>query len=90
MTPTDLATWIARAARGDSIEYHRGYLASECRDRAYRAKASGEQVEVMRQDATQLERLRSLAMSAANNGHLHLVQIKHADCDYSYIGVRAG
>jgi len=80
MTVNELATWLANARPGDSIEYHRGFLAPDT-DKTTSRLPSRRREELVRVSKT--------ALTMSDNGHAHLIQRKHGDCDYSYIAVAA-
>lgn len=93
MLASEFAETLAYAEPGACIEYHRGYLAEECREvrlRISNRKGSwGDLQEIARADATELERLRSVANQFAAGGHVHLVQRRIGPGKYAYLAVKA-
>ena len=63
--------WLGQAAAGEVLPYHRGFLAI---DRNWSVER-------------QLDRLAALALWAAENGFVHLVQRRHGPEDASYIAI---
>lgn len=79
MTEQDFLAWLAGAAPGDRIEYHRGFLA---RDR-------------MTYDRDPEKRNRLSILSAkvraiAEQGHVHLAQVRLGPERWSYIAIATG
>jgi hypothetical protein len=63
--------WLGQAPAGEVLPYHRGFLAI---DRNWSVER-------------QLDRLAALALWAAENGFVHLVQRRHGPEDASYIAI---
>jgi hypothetical protein len=63
--------WLGQATAGEVLPYHRGFLAI---DRNWSVER-------------QLDRLAALALWAAENGFVHLVQRRHGPEDASYIAI---
>ena len=76
LTEIELSGWLGQAAPGDSIEYHRGFLALD------RSRAGGR---LREQDAIELSRVAHHAWQAAELGLVHLVQRRNGPDDYSYL-----
>jgi hypothetical protein len=70
-----LCAWIAQAAPGEALEYHRGLLAVD-RDRSVSMLGP--------RDCARIGRLADRAYAAAEQGLLHLVQRRHGPDDFSY------
>jgi hypothetical protein len=77
VTIADLENWLAVAAPGDALEYHRGFLAM---DRSV-GRPLGDD------DGKELNRVADAAMALAQSGLVHLVQRRHGSCDYTYIAI---
>ena len=76
LTEIELCGWLGQAAPGDSIEYHRGFLALD------RCRIGGR---LREQDATELSRVADRAWLAAEGRLVHLVQRRNGQDDYSYL-----
>ena len=79
--PCSLATfraWLARARRGDRLEWHRGFLAID------RIKGTSPLREAER---LKLAAVADHALALADLGELHLLQQRHGTGDYSYWAV---
>jgi len=75
----DIGDWVARAAPGQMLEYHRGYLVL---DRGVGSRLG--------EDAGDgLDQVAIAVMEMAKAGRVHLIQRRHDRCDYSYIAVMA-
>lgn len=73
----DFCTWVGRAAPGDVLEYHRGYLGLDTQAGAL--------------TVTERRALRALARRAAwafDEGLVHLVQRRIAPGVFAYLAVR--
>ena len=73
-----LRAWLARARRGERLEYHRGLLAID------RIKGTSALKDAERR---KLAAVAGHAMALADVGELHLLQERHGDGDYSYWAV---
>ena len=76
LTEIELCGWLAQAAPGDTLAYHRGFLAL---DRTAAARRLPEA------DRTELGRLARRAWWAAEQGLAYLLQRRHGSDDYSYL-----
>ncbi len=76
LTETDLCGWLGRAAPGEMLEYHRGFLALDSVAQTHRLP------ERQRLD---LIRVARRAIWAAEHGFAHPVQRRHGTDDYSYL-----
>jgi hypothetical protein len=76
LTEIELCGWVGQAAPGDSLEYHRGFLAVDIDAR------SGRLAEAERHE---LVRLGRRAYWASQVGRVHLLQRRHGPSDYSYL-----
>jgi hypothetical protein len=74
----ELCAWVAQAAPGATIEYHRGYLALD-------RSGFGSLGNTPARAAVGL--LGARAHDLADRGLVHLVQQRHGPEDYSYIAV---
>jgi hypothetical protein len=74
----ELCAWVAQAAPGAVLEYHRGYLAL---DRTGFGRFADSP------DRAALGLLGARAHDLAERGLVHLVQQRHGTEDYSYIAV---
>ena len=74
----ELCAWVAQAAPGAVLEYHRGYLALD-------RTAFGHLCDTPARAALGL--LGSRAHDLAERGLVHLVQHRHGPEDYSYFAV---
>jgi hypothetical protein len=72
----ELNAWLAGAANGEALVYHRGCLAI---DRLVPGSR------LPRRDAEELDRVAKAARAAADIGRVHLVQRRYGDGDYGYI-----
>ena len=75
---TGLLAWLKQASPGDSLEYHRGFLAL---DRSVRTHAISDD------DRRALCRLASLALRLSDRGLINLVQRRIRLDSFSYIAV---
>jgi hypothetical protein len=73
----DLETWLAVAAPGDAFAYHDGFL---CMDRVAGSR-------LLEGDRKELCRVADAVMSLAQSGHVHPVQRRHGQGDYTYIAI---
>jgi hypothetical protein len=71
--------WLARAAPGAALEYHRGLLILD------RSPAS----ELSEDERRVVARLADAAFQAAEEGRVHLVQRRNGEFDFSYLAVKA-
>lgn len=78
LTEIELCAWVAQAAPGAVIEYHRGYLALD-------RSTFGRFADTPQRAALGL--LGSRAHDLAERGLVHLVQYRHGPEDYSYFAV---
>ncbi len=74
----ELCAWVAQAAPGAVLEYHRGYLALDRTGFGRLGDNAG---------AAALGLLGSRAHDLAERGLVHLVQHRHGPEDYSYFAV---
>jgi hypothetical protein len=73
-----LCAWIAQASPGDTLEYHRGFLALD-------ASIDGQTPE---SDARrELARVARIAWRAAEQGLVHLVQRRNGPDDFTYLAI---
>lgn len=77
MNDLQLCMWLGDAAPGDSLEYHRGFLAQDI--------AVGAKQRLKEPERKTLERLAERARWAAERGFAHLVQRRIAADRFSYI-----
>lgn len=75
-TEIELCGWLGQASPGDTLQYHRGYLAID-RDPIHER--------LPKKDREELGRLSDRAHWAAERGLAHLLQRRHGECDYSYL-----
>jgi hypothetical protein len=80
ISEAELHAWIAHAAPGDRIEYHRGVLAA---DRLVVGSRLPDR------DSRQLNRVADILFGLAAAGRVHLLQRRNAAGDYTYIAVAA-
>jgi len=78
VTEIELCAWVAQAAPGTVLEYHRGYLALD-------RSAFGRFSDSLARAALGL--LAARAHDLAERGLVHLVQHRHGPEDYSYFAV---
>ncbi len=78
ITETDLCDWLGQADPGDSILYHRGFLALDV------AVVHRRLPEPERRN---LLRVANRAAWAADNGLAHLIQRRHGTDDFSYFAI---
>jgi hypothetical protein len=76
ITEVELCRWLGAAAPGDTLEYHRGFLAVDV------SPSSGRLVERHRNELAHLARR---ALWAANKGWVHLVQRRYGPNDHAYL-----
>jgi hypothetical protein len=79
LTATRFWSWLARAAPGAALEYHRGLLILD------RSPAS----ELSEDERRMVARLADAAFQAAEEGRVHLVQRRNGDFDFSYVAIKA-
>jgi hypothetical protein len=75
LTPLELCTWLGSAEVGDTLEYHRGFLA----------------IDLVQGVLTEQKALRNLARRARwafDHGLVHLVQRRRGPSDFSYLAVK--
>lgn len=73
-----LSAWIAQAAPGEALVYHRGFLAVD-------TTGSGQKLGIERQAA--LRKLAAAALRAAESDLVHLVQARLGPDHFAYIAV---
>ena len=78
-TAARFRAWLFTAAPGERFEYHRGSLA---RDRSPEASWSAER-------RRELNELAHAVIEAAGRGHVHLVQHRNGELDFSYVAIKA-
>ena len=78
LTEIDLCGWVAHAAPGDILEYHRGFLALDTMPQGTR---------LAERERAELARVARRAWWAAEAGLIHLVQRRHGPEDYSYLAL---
>ena len=76
LTELALCTWLGAAAPGDSISYHRGFLARE---------VSPLTLMLPEPERLALVRLANRAWLLADAGLAHLLQRRHGEEDYEYL-----
>jgi hypothetical protein len=76
LTEIDLCGWLGQTSPGDSIEYHRGFLAVDIIPHGSR---------LPEKDRLELGRIARRAWWASERGLAHLIQRRHGPDDYSYI-----
>jgi hypothetical protein len=79
LTAARFWSWLARAAPGAALEYHRGLLILD------RSPAS----ELSEDERRVVARLADAAFQAAEEGRVHLVQRRNDEFDFSYLAVKA-
>jgi hypothetical protein len=72
----ELCGWLGQAAPGDTLQYHRGFLALD------RASQSGL---LSARDCAELARVARRAFWAGEQGLVDLLQRRHAPNDYTYL-----
>jgi hypothetical protein len=77
LSEADFCTWVGRSSPGDTLEYHRGFLAVQIGI----GRAAGAE-----QDA--LRMLARRAAWAAERRLVHLVQRRNGPDDFSYLAIR--
>jgi hypothetical protein len=78
LAEAEFLQWLAAASPGAKLEYHRGFLVLD---------AAVEAGRLARSERAELVRVAEAARSASARGLVHLVQRRHANCDYSYIAI---
>ena len=78
LTDGELCGWLVKAEPGDTLEYHRGFLARDIVAHASR---------LSEHDRVELARLARCAWWANEQKLIHLVQSRHAPDDYSYLAI---
>jgi hypothetical protein len=78
LTEVELCGWIGQAGPGDTLEYHRGFLARDTLPQGTR---------LAERDRAELARVAHRARWAAERDLLHLVQRRHGPDDYSYLAI---
>jgi len=73
-----LCAWIAQASPGDTLEYHRGFLALDASIDGQTPKSDARR---------ELARAARIAWRAAEKGVVHLVQRRRGPDDFSYIAI---
>ena len=81
MDKTSFDAWLRAGHPGSRITYYRGHLIVDREPRC--SDPNGE-------TRTQLNRLATRALRAAEQSLVHLVQQRHGDGDYSYLAIKAG
>jgi hypothetical protein len=76
LTEIDLCGWLGQASPGESIEYHRGFLAVDTIPYGSR---------LPEKHRVELGRIARRAWWASERGLAHLIQWRHGPDDYSYI-----
>jgi len=77
LTEADFCTWVGEALPGDTLEYHRGFLALDIAQGALTAP-----------EQRVLRRLAGRAAWAADCRLVHLVQRRRGPGDFSYLAVK--
>lgn len=77
-TESRLGRWLGRAASGEALEYHRGHLAV---DRAPQLSGLSDR------DRRMLAGVAEMALAAAGQGRVHLVQRRHGRQGFSYLAI---
>jgi hypothetical protein len=75
----ELSAWLGQAAKGDALEYHRGFLALDLVPARFPDPAKSE-----------LARVAGLALWAAERGLVHLVQRRLGPDNFSYVIIARG
>ena len=70
--------WLLRAAPGDQLEYHRGFLIC---DRAPTSGLDGD-------ERRALTRVTDAALRASTDGLVHLAQRRNGPFDFSYVAIK--
>lgn len=78
LTEIELAAWIGAAAPGETMEYHRGFLAVDAA-----SLISG----LTESERKELKRVASRARWAAEKRLVHLVQRRNGPSDFSYLAI---
>ena len=78
LSDVEFCGWLGRAAPGDAIEYHRGFLALDCAPQTGRMSAC---------EGAGLGHLARCALRAAEHGLVHLAQRRNGDSDFSYLAI---
>jgi len=78
LSEIELCAWVAQAAPGEVLEYHRGLL-------AFDRTAFGKFKDTPARAA--LDQLASRAYALAEQGLIHLVQRRHGPDDFSYLAI---
>lgn len=76
LTEIELCAWLGQALPGDTLEYHRGFLAIDIMPHSGRLAG---------QDRPELARIARRAWWAAERQFVDLVQRRHGPDDYSYL-----
>jgi hypothetical protein len=71
--------WLERGQPGEALVYHRGLLAH---DRA--------RPDLTETERRQVARIADAAFAAAEEGRVHLVQLRHGPFDFSYLAIKTG
>jgi hypothetical protein len=79
LTAARFWSWLARAAPGAALEYHRGLLILD------RSPSS----ELSEDDRRVVARLADAAFQAAEEGRVLLVQRRNDEFDFSYLAIRS-
>jgi hypothetical protein len=80
-TPIPLASfnrWLLRALPGQQLEYHRGLLV---RDRSPASELAEDQRRIV-------AKIADAALTAAEDGLVHLVQRRNGEFDFSYLAIK--
>jgi hypothetical protein len=72
-------SWLARSEPGATLEYHRGHLIWD------RSPSS----ELTEGERRALARIADAVFQAAEQGQIHLVQVRNGLFDFSYLAIRA-
>ena len=78
LTEIDLLGWLSQAQAGDTLEYHRGFLALD--------RSSGSEM-LNKKDQITLSETASLAMRLADKSLVHLVQRRICRNHFSYLAI---
>jgi len=70
--------WVAQASPGDSLEYHRGFLALNANIDSQTPASDARR---------ELARVARIAWRAAEKGLVHLVQRRNGPDDFSYLAI---
>jgi len=82
LTEIDLSNWIDQALPGESIAYHRGFLACD-------TKMHSLDTPLLKHKRAELARVHERARQAFDSGQVALVQRRHGEDDYSYLAIRS-